>query len=139
MESQVTSIEAGANGVDALQVLDKLEGRIQGAIERFRTAQRERSEAEKEAARVKSLFAEKDSEIERLRAIREEQSTAADRAWLSLYDVLRDRRDGSAVATVERGMCQGCRITLPRNIIQKARNPGALVQCVSCERILVFV
>ena len=68
MESQVTSIEAGANGVDALQVLDKLESRIQGAIERLRTAQRDRSEAEKEAARVKSLFAEKDSEIERLRA-----------------------------------------------------------------------
>ena len=68
MESQVASIEAGANGADALQALDKLEGRIQGAIERYRTAQRERSEAEKEAALVKSLFAEKDSEIERLRA-----------------------------------------------------------------------
>ena len=68
MESQVTSIEAGANGVDALQILDKLEGRIQGTIERLRTAERERAEAEKEAARVKSLFAEKDSEIERLRA-----------------------------------------------------------------------
>ena len=68
MESLVTSMEAGANGVDALQVLDKLESRIQGAVEHLRTAQRERSEAEKEAARVKSLFAEKDSEIERLRA-----------------------------------------------------------------------
>ncbi len=68
MESQVTSIDAGANGADALQVLDKLESRIQGAIGRLRTAERERSEAEKEAARVKSLFAEKDSEIERLLA-----------------------------------------------------------------------
>ena len=67
MESLLTSMEADANGVDALQVLDKLEGRIQGAVERLRTAQRERSEAEKEAARVKSLFGEKDSEIERLR------------------------------------------------------------------------
>ena len=88
------------------------------------------------------LLAEKadlEPEIERLRAIRGEQSGAADRASLSLYDVLRDRRDGSAVAAVERGMCQGCRITLPRNIIQKVRNPAALVQCVSCERILVFV
>ena len=88
------------------------------------------------------LLAEKadlEPEIERLRAIREEQSGGADRAALSLYDILRQRRDGSAVATVERGMCRGCRITLPRNIIQKARDPGALVQCVSCERILVFV
>ncbi len=68
MESQVTSIDADANGADALQALDKLESRIQGAIGRLRTAERERSEAEKEAARVKSLFAEKDSEIERLLA-----------------------------------------------------------------------
>jgi len=83
--------------------------------------------------------ADLEPEIERLRAVREEQSGAADRASLSLYNILRDRRDGSAVATIERSMCQGCRITLPRNIIQKARNPGALVQCVSCERILVFV
>lgn len=88
------------------------------------------------------LLAEKadlEPEIARLRATREEQSGAVDRAALSLYDVLRERRDGSAVATVERGMCHGCRISLPRNIIQKARNAGALVQCVSCERILVFL
>ena len=64
---------------------------------------------------------------------------ATDRVWLNLYSILRERRDGSAVATVERSMCQGCRITLPRNIIQKARNPEELVQCVSCERILVLV
>ncbi len=90
-------------------------------------------------SRLEAEKGDLEPEIERLRAVREEQSSAADRASLSLYDILRDRRDGSAVATVERGMCQGCRITLPRNIIQKARNPGALVQCVSCERILVFV
>lgn len=90
-------------------------------------------------AHLQAERAELEPEIERLRAVREEQSGATDRAWLSLYDILRERRDGSAVATVERGMCQGCRITLPRNIVQKARNPAELVQCVSCERILVFV
>ena len=90
-------------------------------------------------AQLQAEKADLEPEIVRLRAVREEQCAAADRASLSLYDILRDRRDGSAVATVERGMCQGCRITLPRNIIQKARTAGALVQCVSCERILVFV
>ena len=90
-------------------------------------------------AHLQAQKADLEPEIERLRSLRDEQSAATDRAWLSLYDVLRDRRDGAAVATVERGMCQGCRITLPRNIIQKARNPAELVQCVSCERILVFV
>jgi predicted nucleic acid-binding Zn-ribbon protein len=77
-------------------------------------------------------------EAERLQSVREGQASGVDRAALSLYSALRDRSQGIAVAGVERGMCQGCRITLPTNIIQKARQPGALVQCVSCERILVF-
>jgi predicted nucleic acid-binding Zn-ribbon protein len=34
-------------------------------------------------------------------------------------------------------MCQGCRITLPTSMLQKARAGLGLVQCVSCERILL--
>lgn len=56
---------------------------------------------------------------------------------LALYQILRERRGGRAVARVERGMCQGCRITLPTSVLQKARSGLALVQCVSCERILL--
>jgi hypothetical protein len=89
-------------------------------------------------AHLQTEKADLEPEIERLRALREGQSAATDRVWLNLYDILRERRDGSAVAIVERSMCQGCRITLPRNIIQRARNPEELVQCVSCERILVL-
>jgi hypothetical protein len=82
--------------------------------------------------------AQLEPEIERLRALSESQAAGVARAPLSLYRLLRERRNGEAVAGVERGMCQGCRITLPTGVIQKARIPGALVQCVSCERILVF-
>ena len=77
-------------------------------------------------------------EVARLQARREEQAGGMDRAALSLYRLLRERRNGVAVAGVERGMCQGCRISLPSGVIQKARIPNALVQCVSCERILLF-
>jgi len=55
---------------------------------------------------------------------------------LGLYDLLRDRRQGKAVVKVERGMCQGCRISLPMSVLQRARSGFDLVQCVSCERIL---
>jgi predicted nucleic acid-binding Zn-ribbon protein len=76
-------------------------------------------------------------EVERLQAVRESQPSGIDRASLNLYELLRARRGGRAVATVERGMCQGCRITLPMSILQKARAGLGLVQCVSCERILL--
>ncbi|HEY5640149.1 MAG TPA: hypothetical protein VIW01_08865 [Dehalococcoidia bacterium] len=137
--------------------LKSLKNNLQTREDALLTSIEQTEEGEALAARIQSILTDVEArwtagqahllseksdlepEIERLRAIREERSSVADRAALSLYDALRERRDGSAVATVERGMCQGCRITLPRNIIQKARDPGAIVQCVSCERILVFV
>jgi len=76
-------------------------------------------------------------EIEALEAKRSRQLDGMDRAALSLYQTLRERRQGAAVAVVERGLCQGCRITLPMSILQKARSGLGLVQCVSCERILL--
>jgi hypothetical protein len=59
-----------------------------------------------------------------------------DAASLELYQGLRRRRQGRAVAKVEQGMCQGCRIVLPLNVLQRARIGQELVQCSSCERIL---
>ena len=76
-------------------------------------------------------------EMQALEAKRSRQLEGMDRAALSLYQTLRERRQGAAVAVVERGLCQGCRITLPMSILQKARSGLGLVQCVSCERILL--
>ena len=52
------------------------------------------------------------------------------------YEKLRQTRQGLAVAKVERGMCQGCRLTLPTQELQKVRTAREPVQCNSCGRIL---
>jgi hypothetical protein len=76
-------------------------------------------------------------EAKDLTSRRDQAVSGIDGRALSLYKLLRDRKDGVAVSRVERGMCQGCRITLPGAVLQKARVSSALVQCVSCERILL--
>ena len=76
-------------------------------------------------------------DLQALEAKRSRQLEGMDRAALSLYQTLRERRQGAAVAVVARGLCQGCRITLPMSILQKARSGLGLVQCFSCERILL--
>ena len=53
---------------------------------------------------------------------------------LEVYEWTKTRK-GQAVARVEQGTCQGCRISLPMNELQQART-GKLVQCSSCGRIL---
>ena len=55
---------------------------------------------------------------------------------LARYEKLRQTRQGLAVAKVERGMCQGCRLTLPTQELQKVRTAREPVQCNSCGRIL---
>lgn len=56
---------------------------------------------------------------------------------LSIYRSLLPRKDGVAVATVERGICQGCRIKLPMREIARLKNSDSLVLCSSCGRILL--
>ena len=77
-----------------------------------------------------------EAELADLGERRRAQAAHIDGRVLELYDLLRDRRQGKAVAKVERGMCQGCRISLPMSILQKTRSGFDVVQCVSCERIL---
>lgn len=87
--------------------------------------------------RLRDEKARLEPEAERLEAERESQASRMDRSSLGLYQLLRERRAGRAVARVERGMCQGCQISLPMSVLQKARMGLDLVQCVSCERILL--
>jgi uncharacterized protein len=77
-----------------------------------------------------------EAELAELEKSRQTQAGSIDGRLLELYDLLRDRRQGKAVVKVERGMCQGCRISLPMSVLQKARSGFDVVQCVSCERIL---
>ena len=87
----------------------------------------------------KELTSEKEKlegELAGLEERRRQQSGLIEARVLALYDNLWERRQGRAVAKVERGMCGGCRITLPMTVLQKARSGMDVVQCVSCERIL---
>jgi predicted nucleic acid-binding Zn-ribbon protein len=70
---------------------------------------------------------------------RDRWTTEMDRHVLQLYESLRAKHQGRAVARVERGTCQGCRIGLPTHIIQRVRTGTVLVQCPTCERILAGV
>jgi predicted nucleic acid-binding Zn-ribbon protein len=67
---------------------------------------------------------------------RAELASRLDAVSLELYEAIRKKRQGRAVAKLERGVCQGCRIALPMSELQRARMGQELVQCGSCERVL---
>jgi len=67
---------------------------------------------------------------------RQRRIAGMDAGALGIYESLRTQKQGKAVAVISRGACQGCRISLPTNVAQRARGGMVLVQCPSCERIL---
>jgi predicted nucleic acid-binding Zn-ribbon protein len=105
---------------------------------------------EKATARLAQLEADRAAEVERLRgeisghqaavrdleSRREEAAAKVDPQSLRVYSMIRPRTGGRAVARVERGMCGGCRISLPVSVVSRARAGTSLVQCTSCQRIL---
>lgn len=120
----------------ALQALDELDA-AQRALEEAEQARREvagQFDADQEA--LAGRRAELDREMADLEARRAEQLQRVDGELLSFYERIGPRRGGRAVAKVEGGACGGCRISLPVNVLQRARSGSGIVQCSSCERIL---
>jgi predicted nucleic acid-binding Zn-ribbon protein len=57
---------------------------------------------------------------------------------LKRYDILRDKRNGSAVVQTINGVCQGCFMTVPPQQFNEIRKGDKLNFCPTCQRILYF-
>ncbi len=55
---------------------------------------------------------------------------------LALYEDLKLKKGGQAVALLKAGMCQGCRVSVSTSKAQLVRRGGELITCTSCGRIL---
>ncbi len=74
--------------------------------------------------------------ITRTDARREAQRNKIEPRALLMYEDVRRRRGGMAVARVQGSTCGACRIQMPDSVRKKAFNPDVLAQCPNCERIL---
>lgn len=124
-----------------------LEDRALEAMDGVETAQEGLANAEAELSKVEHAFGSEQSElvdrqaelekrIAELEVQRAEEFEELDANLLELYNQLAPKKEGRAVAKVERGACGGCRIALPTNVLQRARSGASLVQCSNCQRIL---
>lgn len=58
------------------------------------------------------------------------------RETLSLYDRLIEARGGEAMALLDGGVCQGCYMSVPPNLVVRLARAREVTQCPSCDRIL---
>lgn len=163
LQEHITPVEAKLYGgeirapkeLQSLQEdLDMLSRRRSGIEERQLTAMEEIEQAtanltaarqqlqEAESTRVGEVAGlsrrqeELDAEMGRLAERRSAIERRIPADSLALYNRLRSMKRGRAVARIERGVCLGCRITLPTIVQQRARSASGLARCSSCDRIL---
>ena len=76
-------------------------------------------------------------EVEAVSTKRKDLADTLDASEVQHYEGLRRAKGGLAVAKVERGLCQACRMALPTQQQQRVRIGRQTVLCSSCGRILI--
>ena len=140
-----------ANRQDEVQYLKRRKGGLEDQVleamieveesEASVTEQRERltrleDEWQETQARLSAEQNELVNRLRQLKAKRAKLQKTIEAGDLALYEDLRRRRGGQAVALLEGELCQACRVTLPTSKVQQARQGETLTLCGSCERIL---
>jgi hypothetical protein len=138
LQEQVANLKGKMKGLDdkTLDIMSELETVHQQVSSKRQELAKVEEEWQEEQASLSQKQAELNSALATLEQKRKDLASKLDTASLELYQALRRIRQGKAVAKVEQGVCQGCRIALPMSELQRAKIGQELVQCGSCERIL---
>lgn len=113
---------------------------MEEAEQSYQQAQKKLQEIElSRSAQHQALFEEREKlrrEVERLDGEREAALAGVSSKDLALYDDLRSRYGGRAVALVSDNACSACGMELARSVPQAASSGSELVRCPQCSRIL---
>lgn len=128
------SIVTGEDRLLELMVtVEEAQAALAVARKRLRQAEEEWQKTQESLKREQEAL---EKEMAALLERREAVAPGIPATELALYEQVRKARGGLAVAKVERGMCQGCRLALPSSELQRVRASPQPVRCSSCGRIL---
>lgn len=83
-----------------------------------------------------NILSELNEQIQKLEADRNNFLPNIRKDLLSRYNLLKDKRNGMVIATVEKPACTGCNINLPPQLFNELLKGNKIHTCPSCQRIL---
>jgi len=128
-----------ANEERTLQIMEQIEEAEKNALELANLCSGEKTllveEAENVKKAVSKILARKKSVLDQRMVLIPELNPGT----LKRYDMLRQKRNGSAVVPTKNGICQGCFMTIPPQQDNEIRRGEKLNFCPTCQRILFFL
>lgn len=139
------SLEREASNV--LQLVEQQEAAFSEIAMKLEEAQTKRTELESKIGEAKAAWQIRQAELQAaikdlgteragFEGQRSKLTEGLDPTSLQHYETLRKRKGGVAVVKVQRGLCQGCRMSLPTHQQQRVRSGSQTVLCSSCGRML---
>jgi predicted nucleic acid-binding Zn-ribbon protein len=131
------------------EAITKIEDQEIELMEQTEAAQKEVATATKVLAEAKKLLDDQvgqlgareenlKKELARLESNREELASAVDESSRSRYERLVKNKGDNVIVGVQHGVCGGCHMKLPTQIVVTCQAQSELVACINCGRILYY-
>ena len=139
MQQEVGLLTAAVDRLadQALELMDRLEqarAQAQEAAADLKALQEQAAELQ---ARYQSESARLQQELEAETAARKQAVGLLNAGLLRKYEELRARKGGVAVVKATNGLCGGCHISVPLDVLRRAHAAQDMVFCDSCGRLLL--
>jgi hypothetical protein len=97
-----------------------------------------RREVEKQTVEIDSRKQHLEAELARLESERVELAAEIDAENLTRYERLRRTKGERVVVGIAHGVCGGCHMRLPAQILISCQTSQEIVRCSNCGRILYY-
>jgi predicted nucleic acid-binding Zn-ribbon protein len=136
LQHEVNTMKSRSDQLEtkALEIIEQAEEAEKGVAELSGECQKLEDEWHLQQKQLADDIEKLKNSLADLNQKRQQLVTQTDGDAIALYEKVRHQKK-QAVAKVEQGICQVCRISLSASVLQKARS-GQPVQCGSCGRIL---
>jgi len=135
---------------DAKKIAKEGEERIMAIMEKVESLNAEATEEKNLLKGEKELVAEETEKVRKAiesinkgkktkTATRDQQATDVNSRLLKKYNTLRQRRNGLAVVNVNKGVCQGCFMSLPPQQFNILLKGDQMLDCPTCQRIIYYM
>jgi len=118
-----------------MERIDKFQEEMKQGKAKADDAQRSFTE---EKARLDAMAGQLKKEMAELEDRRRALASSLDTALLARYDRIKATRKDVAMAPIRNGICSGCRLQLPPQLIAEVKRSDELQTCSYCHRILYW-
>ncbi|MBM4132246.1 MAG: hypothetical protein FJ245_00620 [Nitrospira sp.] len=137
-EIEMANKKKGEIEEQILVLMEKIEAKQKDVKDiQIKAAEAERVFA-KEQQRLHSLAAELGAELAQLEQRQTAVAAAVDKTLMERYRKLKAMRKDLALVPVRDGICSGCRLQLPPQLIAEVKRKEDLLACSYCHRILYW-